>query len=48
MNLGPVEDGPELKNPDRAYILHEFGHALGFLHEHQSPTMEGQLKKDCK
>jgi hypothetical protein len=28
--------------------LHEFGHALGFLHEHQSPlgTCEAELKLD--
>ena len=38
-------DTPILKNgqpapegPIRATILHEFGHALGLLHEHQSPT----------
>ena len=38
-------DTPMLKNgqpapegPIRATILHEFGHALGLLHEHQSPT----------
>ena len=28
MNLGFV---------DRATVLHEFGHALGLIHEHQSP-----------
>jgi hypothetical protein len=38
-------DTPMLKNgqpapegPMRATILHEFGHALGLLHEHQSPN----------
>lgn len=38
-------DTPMLKNgqpapegPIRATILHEFGHALGLLHEHQSPN----------
>jgi len=26
------------KSKQRAFVLHEFGHALGFLHEHQSPS----------
>lgn len=28
------------RKPDkqRAFVLHEFGHALGFMHEHQSPS----------
>ncbi len=26
------------KSKQRAFVLHEFGHAIGFLHEHQSPS----------
>ena len=32
MNLGFV---------DRATVLHEFGHAIGLIHEHQSPFKGG-------
>ena len=32
MNLGFI---------DQATVLHEFGHALGFIHEHQSPANGG-------
>ena len=32
MNLGFI---------DRGTILHEFGHALGLIHEHQSPASGG-------
>lgn len=28
-------------NYDQGTILHEFGHVLGFNHEHQSPAREG-------
>lgn len=37
MVLGEVEDD-SLPLVARAVILHEFGYALGLLHEHQSPT----------
>lgn len=34
-----LENGqPAAEAPMRATILHEFGHALGLLHEHQSPN----------
>ena len=45
MNLGFI---------DRATVLHEFGHAIGLIHEHQSPTEGGfewnksQVIKDSK
>jgi len=39
MNFGWVRDD---SNPveDRAVVLHEFGHALGCIHEHQAPTFD--------
>jgi hypothetical protein len=39
MNFGWVRDDSDPVQ-DRAVILHEFGHALGCIHEHQSPTFE--------
>lgn len=39
MNFGWVRDDSDPAE-DRAVILHEFGHALGCIHEHQSPTFE--------
>ena len=36
LNLGGFADG--LPNEWRATVLHEFGHALGFHHEHQHPV----------
>jgi hypothetical protein len=36
MNLGGLDR--ELPNGWEATVLHEFGHALGFEHEHQSPA----------
>ncbi len=39
MNLGWVNDNlPESKF--KSVVLHEFGHALGFIHEHQSPNAD--------
>lgn len=36
MNLGWIEDS-QSEDQIRSVILHEFGHALGMIHEHQSP-----------
>lgn len=36
MNFGWVRDDSD-ETEDRAVVLHEFGHALGCIHEHQSP-----------
>ncbi|KAJ6541052.1 hypothetical protein DFH09DRAFT_1089612 [Mycena vulgaris] len=46
MNLGWVEDNTTVSENDRGVILHEFGHALGLLHEHQSPARAGTLHLD--
>jgi len=34
------------KSKQRAFVLHEFGHAIGFLHEHQSPS--GKCNKEFR
>ncbi|WP_411884395.1 M12 family metallopeptidase [Polaromonas sp. YR568] len=39
MNFGWVRDDSDSVE-DRAVILHEFGHALGCIHEHQTPTFD--------
>ena len=36
MNYEDLRSHPPAKQ--RAFVLHEFGHAIGFLHEHQSPA----------
>jgi len=46
MHLGTLDKSSVLADIDRASILHEFGHALGFLHEHQSPILSNQLNED--
>lgn len=37
LNLSGMNHGNALTPYDRFLVLHEFGHALGFEHEHQSP-----------
>ncbi|KAI0071193.1 hypothetical protein K474DRAFT_1712673 [Panus rudis PR-1116 ss-1] len=47
MNLGWVDErSTTATGYEKGTILHEFGHALGFLHEHQSPNREGGLTLD--
>lgn len=49
MNLCTVDAlSPIASDQDRATILHEFGHTLGLLHEHQSPLREGELPLTLK
>lgn len=44
MNFGWVRDNSDPVE-DRAVILHEFGHALGCIHEHQAPTFDRKWNK---
>lgn len=50
MNLGGLKtDGEFADDYERHVILHEFGHSLGLLHEHQSPAREGVITIEaCK
>jgi hypothetical protein len=46
MNFGwlrPSSDDDEVKR----VVLHEFGHALGLVHEHQSPAVQIQWDRDA-
>ena len=43
MNLGWIKEGAQNADENRGTILHEFGHALGLDHEHQSPARGGKL-----
>jgi len=46
MNYGWVSTGATLTEDDRSVILHEFGHAIGYLHEHQSSRRGEKLTLD--
>ncbi len=47
MNLGWIDDlSPNISTFDRGTILHEFGHAIGLEHEHQSPLRDGTITLD--
>lgn len=39
MNLAKYDYNPPVEPQFTAVVLHEFGHALGFHHEHQHPTI---------
>jgi hypothetical protein len=43
MNLAINEESLETRAYDRSVVLHEFGHAMGLMHEHQSPGKGGIL-----
>ncbi|KAF8068844.1 hypothetical protein FPV67DRAFT_1668901 [Lyophyllum atratum] len=43
MNLGWIDDSATISDNDRGTILHEWGHALGLMHEHQSRARDGTL-----
>jgi len=45
MNFGWLDDTPVANTTanERGVILHEFGHALGLMHEHQSPLRGGTI-----
>jgi hypothetical protein len=38
MMLGAVSEGADTTPSDRSIILHQFGHALGLVHEHMCPS----------
>lgn len=46
MLLGGVGPGLKTTPRERYYILHEFGHALGLMHEHQSPVRNAVINLD--
>ena len=45
MNYGWLEPGTALREYQRV-VRHEFGHALGMIHEHQNPAAQGQIPWD--
>lgn len=45
MNYGWLEPGTPLREYQRV-VRHEFGHALGMIHEHQNPAAQGQIPWD--
>ena len=51
MNLDPIEINETYLNGNptrfRQIVLHEFGHALGCIHEHQQPAMNIQWDEDA-
>ena len=47
MNLGWIDDSNNvLRDDEKGVILHEFGHVLGFTHEHQSPARAQTMDLD--
>lgn len=45
MNYGWLEPGTSLREYQRV-VRHEFGHALGMIHEHQNPAAVGRIPWD--
>ncbi len=45
MNYGWLEPGTSIREYERV-VRHEFGHALGMIHEHQNPAALGQIPWD--
>ena len=45
VNFGWLEPNTELREYQRV-VRHEFGHALGMIHEHQNPAAQGQIPWD--
>jgi hypothetical protein len=45
MNYGWLEPNTSLREYQRV-VRHEFGHALGMIHEHQNPAAQGQIPWD--
>jgi hypothetical protein len=45
MNYGWLEPGTSQREYQRV-VRHEFGHALGMIHEHQNPAAQGQIPWD--
>jgi hypothetical protein len=45
MNYGWLEEDTDLREYQRV-VRHEFGHALGMIHEHQNPAAQGQIPWD--
>jgi hypothetical protein len=45
MNFGWLEPNTSLREYQRV-VRHEFGHALGMIHEHQNPAASGQIPWD--
>jgi len=45
MNYGWLEPDTELREYQRV-VRHEFGHALGMIHEHQNPAASGKIPWD--
>lgn len=46
MNLARFDMVPPNDQEFQRVVLHEFGHALGFMHEHQDGTCESEFKWD--
>ena len=43
MNFDCLSDTEDISSTEQGVILHEFGHTIGLVHEHQSPVRGGAL-----